>query len=92
MEIEVIGVVTDGRLVPLAPATQPLGTVRLTRIAMQAGRSPESDEIDLSPAEGRALLVRGRLSSGWLYSARVVTRGGPLMTAVVKQVFRRERR
>jgi hypothetical protein len=60
---------------------------RLTQIAMQEARPPESDEINLTPYEGRAILVSGHDDGGWIYSAQVVDQAGPLLTLVTLKVF-----
>lgn len=51
-------------------------------------RLPESAELDLTPYEGKAVMVSGRDGgAGWVYSAQVVDEAGPILTAVVYQVF-----
>lgn len=60
---------------------------RLTSIARQAAESPESGEIDLVKYGGSAIMVRGIDGEGWIYSAVVVDQAGPILTAVVQQVF-----
>ena len=84
-----IGMVQDGAFSILAPAELAGISVRLTGIAMQEARSPESQEVDLTPYEGRAIMVRGQSSGGWLYSAEVIDEGGPLLTALVERAFGR---
>ena len=89
----ILGAVNGGRFVPLetVPTAGELEELRLTSIAMQEARSPESGELDLSPYEGSALLVHGRKDSGWVYSAEVIDQAGPILTTVVLQVFGQNR-
>jgi hypothetical protein len=54
---------------------------------MQEARPPETGELDLSPYEGSAILVRGRDSGGWIYSAEVIDHASPILTLVVRRVF-----
>jgi len=82
---EFLGIVQLGTFQPLAPA--PGGGVRLTTISMAAAQPPESAEIDLTKYEGSAIMVRGHLSGGWIYSAEFIDQAGPILTAVVRQVF-----
>ena len=82
---EFLGIVQLGTFRPLAPA--PGGGVRLTTISMVAAQPPESAEIDLAKYEGSAIMVRGHLSGGWIYSAEFIDQAGPILTAVVRQVF-----
>ena len=84
-----IGVVQDGTFWILEPTALAGASARLTGIAMQEARSPESKEIDLAPYEGCAIMVRGRSGGGWVYSAEVIDQGGPLLTALVQHAFGR---
>ena len=88
-EAPLIGVVQDGTFWILEPTALAGASARLTGIAMQEARSPESKEIDLAPYEGCAIMVRGRSSGGWVYSAEVIDQGGPLLTALVQHAFGR---
>ena len=81
-----IGVVEKGVLQIVFPKSVMSGSTRFTSIAMQEARSPESGELDLSQYEGRAIAIQGHNSGGWVYSARVVDVGGPIVTALVRQV------
>ena len=87
---EFIGLVRDGRFVLLSPRPALGGWVRLTSIPMQAARSPDSAELDLGEYEGRAIMVSGHDGGGWIYSARIISMAGPILTAVVQQVFGQE--
>ena len=82
-----LGIVRNHEFTPVAPQPAFGGPVRLTSIPMQAARSPESGELDLSEYEGAAIMVSGHDSGGWIYSARVVSLAGPILTAVVQEVF-----
>jgi hypothetical protein len=84
---ELLGIVEDGELRLLLPY-DPLGAgARLTTIAMIEAVSPESGEINLSDYEGRAVLVSGYNGGGWIYSARIIEVAGPILSAVVLEVF-----
>ena len=48
---------------------------------------PERAELDLTEYEGQAIMVRGLNAGGWVYSAAVIDQAGPILTAVVQQVF-----
>jgi hypothetical protein len=90
----VLGIVTNSRLVQLdpRPTAGDLREFRVTSIAVQEARSPESGELDLSPYEGAVLLVHGQQDGGWVYSAEVVDQAGPILTTVVLQIFGQNRR
>ena len=90
-DAEFIGVVRNGRFMLLAPRPALGGWVRLTSIPMQAAQPPDSAELDLSDYEGRAIMVSGHDAGGWIYSATVISMAGPILTAVVQEVFGQER-
>ena len=81
-----VGVVEDGAFRIVLPKSDLSGGIRYTSIAMQEARSPESGELDLSKYEGRAIAIQGHDGGGWIYSARVVDTGGPIVTALVRQI------
>ena len=82
------GVVQDGKFAPIGAGAPE----RFTTIAMQAALPPESGELDLTPYEGKAGMICGHGGDGgWVYSASVVDEAGPILTAVVYQVFGRTR-
>jgi hypothetical protein len=85
-----LGYVQNGQFKILTPEGTLSGSVRLTEIQMQEAVSPESRELDLTEYENSAIMVHGRESGGWIYSAEVVDRGGPILTAVVMEVFGKE--
>ena len=80
-----IGVVENGTLRIVLPQSVSSG-YRFTSIAMQEARPPETGELDLSQYEGRAIAIQGHDGGGWIYSARVVDTGSPIVTALVRQV------
>ena len=82
-----IGVVEKGRFYVLAPRRPSPVPIRLTGIQMQEARPPGTQEINLKKYEGKAIIVYGHDGGGWIYRAAVVDSGGPLVTALVKQVF-----
>jgi hypothetical protein len=88
-EAALIGIVQDGAFLILSPAPLSGTSARLTGIAMQEARSPESKELDLAPYEGCAIAVRGHDGGGWIYSAEVIDQGGPLLTALVQHAYGR---
>jgi hypothetical protein len=82
-----IGVVENGVLRIVLPKSFLSGSIRFTSIAMQMAVPPESGELDLSQYEGRAIAIQGHNGGGWIYSARVIDSGGPIVTALVRQAF-----
>ena len=54
---------------------------------MQAALPPEAQEIDLKKHEGKAIMVVGRCSGDWIYSAEIIDLASPIVTALVKKVF-----
>lgn len=82
-----IGVVRDREFSPLVPHSFSGSSVRLTSIAMQEAQSPEVHGLDLTEYEGSALMVSGHYGGSWIYSAKIVDRAGPILTAVVQRVF-----
>ncbi len=88
----ILGVVENGRFVALHPADRKSAGLRLTTIKRQEARAVESGELDLSDHEGDAIMIEGIRDSGWLYEARIVDRGGPILTSVVRQIFSRHSR
>ena len=84
----ILGLVQDGRFHILSPGRSKGIEARLTAMGMQAAIRPEMEEIDLAPHEGTALMVEGHDGGGWIYSAKVIEEAGPILTAVVRQVFR----
>jgi hypothetical protein len=82
-----IGIVIDGKLHIMVPKPAFVIPVRLTEIQMQEARSVESGEIKLQEYEGNAIMISGLNGGTWIYGAKVLDHGGPLLTALVKKVF-----
>ena len=87
---ESLGIVQDGLFYVLPPRGAEGIAARLTTIQMSAAMAPEMHKPDLTPYEGQAIMVQGHASGGWIYSARVIDQAGPILTAVVRQVFGHE--
>jgi hypothetical protein len=81
----ILGWVQHRDFVALQP---PITALRLTTIKRQEARSVESGELDLSAYKGEAVMIEGVLDGGWLYEARIIDRGSPILTAVVRELFR----
>ena len=84
---EFLGIVRDGLFHALTPPGAEDNLVRLTAIAMQVSVPVERGELDLTRYEGQAIMVQGHDGGGWIYSAQVIDQAGPILTAVVQQVF-----
>lgn len=84
---QTLGIVQDGQFHVLAPKPVPGVRVRLTAIRMQEAIAPEAGELGLARYEGSAIMIHGRDAGGWVYSAAVVDEAGPILTAVVQEVF-----
>ncbi len=82
-----LGIVNGNQFQPFETDSSLDSSVRLTRISIVAGTSPESDEIDLTEYEGSALMVGGTPSGEWIFDAEVVDKAGPILTEVVQRVF-----
>jgi len=84
---KVMGLVQNGRLRLSVPSGRLESSVRLTRIDPQAAQSPESAEIDLGEYEGSAIMVVGLDQGAWIYSAEIIEKAGPILSAVVERLF-----
>ncbi len=87
-----MGIVQVGRFSILIPRPQ-CCTVKLTRISKPASIAEElvaSHEINLGEYEGKAIMVSGVLPDhkGWLYEANVIDQASPILTEVVKELFK----
>lgn len=82
-----VGIVQRGQFVAAAPDHAAGSSARLTGISMEAAMPPEAAELDLIMYEGQAIMVQGHDGGGWIYSAQVIDRAGPILTAVVQQLF-----
>jgi hypothetical protein len=85
--VEHLGLVQEGQLRLVGPRPALGSPLRLTGIGMQEARPPESQEIDLSEYEGQAVMVRGHKAGGWIYTAQIIDKGGPILTSLVRQIF-----
>ena len=54
---------------------------------MQASIPPEVQEISIKKHEGKAIMVKGRYSGGWIYSTEMIDLAGPILSALVRKVF-----
>ena len=91
-DIMTIGVIRNGEFFPLENQTDILGPVSLTSIRMMEARPPETGELRLTEYEGEVIMICGHgLGGGWIYSARVVDRAGPILTSIALKVFEREK-
>jgi len=75
--------------VVLLPESQAGNVVRLTEMPMQAAVAPEVQEISVKTQEGKAIMVEGRSSGGWIYSAELIDTAGLILNALVQKVFSR---
>ncbi len=82
-----LGTVHDGKLQVLLPEDSRGIEVRLTRIAVMEVIPPEAREVNLTEYENTAIMVHGLLMGEWICRAEVIDAAGPILTAVVQQVF-----
>lgn len=82
-----LGIVKDNKFRPWETDSSLDSSVRLTRISVVAGTSPESQEIDLTEHEDSAIMVEGTPSGEWIYEAEIVDKAGPILTEMVQKVF-----
>jgi len=87
-----LGIVEGGRFIILAPQEDFCCPIRLTKVLEPSPLSEHavtSHEIDLSEYEGKALMVCGHLpeEKNWIYGAEVIDQAGPIMAAMVQQMF-----
>lgn len=83
----IIGVVEQGALRVLAPPEATGATARLTTLSMQAAQPVESGALDLRGREDQVLLVSGMLRGDWVYEARLLDQGGPLVAVLARRLF-----
>ena len=79
--------VKDGTITILHPESEAGNVVRLTEMPMQAAMPPEAQEISVKKHEGKAIMVEGRYSGGWIYSTEMIDLAGPILSALVQKVF-----
>jgi len=82
-----IGKVENGEFKVLSPKGAPSGIIKFTSIGMQEAVPPETGKLDLTEYEGSVIAIQGHDGGGWIYSARVIDTAGPIVTALVLQVF-----
>jgi hypothetical protein len=82
-------IVKDGEIKVLLPESEAGNVVRLTEMPMQKAVAPEVQEISVKKHEGKAIMVEGRSSNGWIYSAELIDTAGPILSASVQKVFSR---
>lgn len=82
-----LGIVKDNKFQPLETDSSLDSSVRLTRISVVTGASPESQEIELTEYKDSAIMVEGTPSGEWIYEAEVVDKAGPILTEVVQRLF-----
>ena len=81
--------VKDGKIAVLYPESEAGNVVRLTEMPLQAALPPEAQEISVKKHEGKAIMVEGRYSGGWIYSTEMIDLAGPILSALVLKVFNR---
>ncbi|MDD1758553.1 MAG: hypothetical protein LUQ22_07475 [Methanotrichaceae archaeon] len=82
-----LGFVKNGRLQLLLPESKAGNVVMLTEMPMQAAIPAEAQEIKIERHEGKAIMVSGRCSGYWIYSAEITDLASPIVTAIVKKIF-----
>lgn len=82
--------VTDGKTTILHPESEAGNVVRLTEMPMQAAMPPEAQEISVKKHEGKAIMVEGHFSDGWIYSTEMIDLAGPILSTLVQKVFSRQ--
>lgn len=80
--------VHSGRCQLLAPDRKGDCARRLTQIAMQEARAPESGELDLSEYEGCLLLVEGWENGEWIHSAQILDQCDAAMSAALLELLK----
>lgn len=83
-----IGIVENGVFELLFPKPKSTPSIRLTTAGIQDSIPPENGELNLIEYERAAIAIEGHADGGgWIYSARVVDTGEPIVTALVEKVF-----
>jgi hypothetical protein len=80
-----LGIVENERFVHVASDAHAVGSYRLTQSDRNAA-PPEVGELALGSYEGSAVMVRGIVGNGWIYSATVVEQAGPILTVLVARL------
>jgi hypothetical protein len=79
--IQIMGLVRAGKLVPFDQKSE----IELTTTGIVDGRGP--DPLDLTKYEGKVIMVRGMLQGATMYRAEVIDEAGPILTAIVLELF-----
>lgn len=82
-----LGMVENRKFQLLLPETLAGTSFRLTSVRVQEAVSPESREINLAEYEGEAILIQGRESGEWIYSAELIDEAGPILTLLVQKLL-----
>ena len=69
----------------LLPESQAGNVVRQTEMPMRAAVAPELQEISVKMQAGKTIMVEGRSSGGWIYSAELIDTAGPILSALVQR-------
>ena len=48
---------------------------------------PQSGELNIAEYNGSAIMITGIDQGEWIFEAEIVDRAGPILTALVEQVF-----
>jgi len=83
-----LGLVENEEFTLLVSESNASGRFRLTGAARDAGQAATGAQVSLVEYEGSAVLVRGVDGEGWIYSAVVVDHASPILTLLVRKVFR----
>ena len=89
MKDQFLCMVKDGKITVLHPESEAGSLVRLTEMPMQAALPPKAQEISVKKHEGKAIMVEGYCSGGWIYSTEMIDLAGPILSALVQKVFGR---
>jgi hypothetical protein len=82
-----LGRVTNGEFRRLAPSGVGDDTVRLTSIAVEEARPPETGELDIRELEAKVVLVNGHYDGGWIYSAEIAETATPLVGLIAEEAL-----
>lgn len=85
-----LGVVKNGKFHSFSPMGVFDDPLTLTNVGMVEARPPEAGILSLSRYEGCAIMVQGRGGGKWIYRARIVDNAGPIVTAIVQHIFKKE--
>jgi hypothetical protein len=82
-----LGVVTNGKFQQLMPDPDSTAGKRFTSIEPQQSVLPKDRELKFDEYEGSAIMIQGHDHGDWVYSAEVIDKAGPILTAVVQRIF-----